>query len=357
MTIVDQTYEFVIGVDTHAASHTYAILNAATGSPVAAPEAFPTTRAGLDRALAWAGRRTGGNLNTLWVIECIATHGAALARIVAKAGYEVVEAPQMAARGHRGAGKSDPLDAARIAKAALSVELDKLRHPRSDQGIRAALRVLVAARDQMSTERTANINALTALVRNTDLGIDARRALSAQQISEISKWRTRDEDVAAATARAEAIRLAKRIAALNNELADNKATMTTLLAASPARVLLSKKGIGPVTAAAVLTAWSHLGRIHDEAGFARIAGVNPIEASSGNTTRHRLNRGGDRRLNRALHVIAMVRMIHDPATRAYAERRRAEGRTDREIRRCLKRYLARQLYRALNTAYAQPQTT
>ncbi len=98
---------------------------------------------------------------------------------------------------------------------------------------------------------------------------------------------------------------------------------------------------------------SHPGRVNSEAAFAAIAGVNPIPASSGNTTRHRLNRGGDRQLNRALNVIAMVRMIHDPSTRAYVERRRAEGKTDREIRRILKRYLARSIYRHLNTASTQ----
>jgi transposase len=96
-------------------------------------------------------------------------------------------------------------------------------------------------------------------------------------------------------------------------------------------------------------AWSHPGRVRDEAEFAALAGVNPIPASSGNTTRHRLNRGGDRRLNRALNVIAMVRIVHHPQTRAYAIRRRA-GKTDREIRHCIKRYLARRLYRHLNTA-------
>ena len=105
-----------------------------------------------------------------------------------------------------------------------------------------------------------------------------------------------------------------------------------------------------MTAAVVYTAWSHLGRVRSEAAFAALAGVNPIPASSGNTVRRRLNRGGDRRLNSAIHMATVVRMVHDPVTRAYANRRRAEGKTDREIRRCIKRYLARRLYRHLNTA-------
>ena len=133
--------------------------------------------------------------------------------------------------------------------------------------------------------------------------------------------------------------------------------MTDLIRSSKAATLLDKTGIGPVTAAIVLAAWSHSGRVRSEAAFAALAGVNPIPASSGNTVRHRLNRGGDRRLNRALHMAVITRMTHDLNTRAYVERRRAEGRTIKEIRRCLKRYLARHLYRTLNALHTQPETT
>lgn len=255
----------------------------------------------------------------------------------------------MNARANRGVGKSDPLDARRIAAAVLPLELDRLRNPRQDEGVRAALRVLVTARDQMTTERTATINALTALLRAFALGSDARKALTGAQIAEVAKWRARAEDFAIHIARAEAIRLAKRIIALGEEIAQNTTTTTQLIQQSPAKVLLDKVGVGPVTAAVVMAAWSHEGRLRDEAAFASLAGVNPIPASSGNTVRHRLNRGGDRRLNRALHMAVITRMTHDPDTRAYVERRRAEGRTTREIRRILKRYLARQLFRVLNT--------
>jgi transposase len=96
--------------------------------------------------------------------------------------------------------------------------------------------------------------------------------------------------------------------------------------------------------------FSHAGRCRSDAAFAKLAGTSPIEASSGQTTRHRLNRGGDRALNKALHIIATTRMRDDPATQAYLARRRTEGKSDREIRRCLKRYIARQLFRALTAA-------
>lgn len=135
---------------------------------------------------------------------------------------------------------------------------------------------------------------------------------------------------------------------LDEQIALDSARMTRLVQAGQAAPLLDKTGIGPVTAAICLTAWSHHGRVRSEAAFAALAGVNPIPASSGNTVRHRLNRGGDRRLNRALHIAVLSRMTHDPQTRAYVERRRAQSRTTKEIRRCLKRYLARQIYRLLN---------
>ncbi|MBF6209239.1 transposase, partial [Streptomyces gardneri] len=132
MTIVAHNHPYVIGVDTHARNHVLAIL-AATGQPIDSAE-FPTTKSGMARAIAWAARRTGGNLAALWVVEGVATYGAQLAGAITESGYQVVEAPQMNARAHRGVGKSDPLDARRIAEAALPLEETQLRHPRSDEG-------------------------------------------------------------------------------------------------------------------------------------------------------------------------------------------------------------------------------
>lgn len=349
MTIVAQTYPFVIGVDTHARSHAVCVLRAPLGEVVAGKQ-FPATTSGLTRAVAWAAERCEGNLAALWVIEGIGSYGARLARVATDAGYAVVEAATIDRHRRHAVGKSDTVDAQLIAESVLALEATTLRRPRRDDGIRAAVQVLLSARDQMSTERTAAINALTALLRSHDLGIDARRPLSATSITTISHWRSRSEDLAATTARAEAIRLARRIADLDTHRQANRTQIRDLLQHSPARVLLHQHGIGPITAAAAFTAWSHPGRIRSEAAFAALAGVSPIPASSGNTTRHRLNRGGDRRLNRALHMSVVTRMHTDPRSRAYVERRTAEGRTPREIRRCLKRYLARDIYRQLNAA-------
>jgi transposase len=353
MTIVADSYQFVVGVDTHARTHTFTILTTTT-PVVIASQTFPTTQAGMTRALTWITRRTSGA--TLIVIEGVGSYGATLARLTTTAGYPIVEAHPIPRRMRAGRGKSDVIDAELIARSVLGIDTTLLRHPREDTGIQASLRVLITARDTMTTQRTAMINALTALLRTVNLSIDLRRGLTTTHITTISSWRARNEPLEIATARNEAIRLAKQVSILDKHITENKTHIETLIASSPARGLLTETGIGPVTAAVSYLAWSHKGRIHSEAGYAALAGTSPIPASSGNTIRYRLNRGGDRRLNSALHMATIVRMTPDPETRAYVNKRSAEGKTPREIRRILKRYLARHIYRHLNNA-TTPTTT
>lgn len=190
------------------------------------------------------------------------------------------------------------------------------------------LRVLTTAREQMSGERTRAVNALTALLRTVDLGVDARRALTTATIVTVAAWRSRSDDTTLAVCRAEAIRLARRIRALDAELAANHTALHKAVTAQ-APQLLALPGVGAVVAATVLLAWSHPGRIRSEAAFAALAGVSPLPASSGNTTRYRLNRGGDRRLNRAFYTVALVRMGHDPRTRGEDQPLRESGGTHR----------------------------
>lgn len=353
--IVSEKYDFVIGVDTHAATHTYALVAGATGA-VLDRAAFPTTTAGLLRARDWLDRRAASE-SSLVVVEGTGSFGAILTQRLQAAGRQVVEAAKVSAGERRGTGKSDELDAVRIARAVLGLAVKGLRTPRAlaTDGARVAMRVLVVAREQMTGERTRAVNALTALVRTIDLGIDARRPLSAGQVKTIAGWRNRDEDATTATCRREAVRLAQRIRTLDSDLAVNRADITELIRQDTPQ-LLELTGVGAVVAATVLIAWSHPGRVRSEAAMASLAGTCPIPASSGNTTRHRLNRGGDRRLNRALTTVTIVRMRVDPATRAYVARRRAEGRTTKEIMRSLKRYITRQLFRALAAAHPTPTT-
>ncbi len=215
---------------------------------------------------------------------------------------------------------------------------------------------MLASRNQIQTAKTSAKNQLTALVRFHDLGIDVRKAVSMKQVKAIATWQARDTgDIAVFYAIREAIDLAGTILELEKKAATNRAEILDLVRQCEAGMLLKEKGYGPISVAQIFVSFSHAGRIDSEAKFAALAGVNPVPASSGNTVRHRLNRRGDRQLNRALHTIALTKMRQDEETKAYIARRRLEGKTDREIRRCLKRYLARHAYRTLNhTPPTQP---
>ncbi|HXH78091.1 IS110 family transposase [Nocardioides sp.] len=344
--VVADAYRFVIGVDTHARFHCYALVEAGTGR-VLDEAAFPTSRAGLGRAAEWIGRRTAGQVEAVLVsCEGTGSYGARLAKTLTDLGYRVVDAPSP--KRERGGNKNDTIDAIKAARSPLPKRADRLADVRNGE-LQEALKVLLAARERMSKESTRSINALTALLRIHDLGLDARRKPTRPQISQISRWRTRTESPVIAIARAEAVRLATRIVQLHSELDANKTQLRQIVAAQ-APVLLEIYGAGPINAAIVLSVWSHAGRIHHEAALARIAGVSPIEMASGGSSEHRLNRGGDRQLNRALHSIAKTRMERDPDTQPYIERRTREGLSKRRIRRCLKRYIARQIFRTLAAA-------
>lgn len=341
---VAECYQYVVGVDTHAATHTYAIV--AAGGALIDQATFPTSGPGLRRATDWIARGTAGDLDGVLIsAEGTGSYGARLAGLAHERGYRVVEAPTPARQSGR--AKTDELDALLAAQTTLAMDPAKLRELRTGQA-RTALAVLSTARRHLAADRVRAINALTALVRTHDLGIDARRRLTTAQITQITAWRHRCEPLGLATARAEAIRLTKNIHTLETDLATNRAQIQTIVT-EEAPELLAQLGIGPITAAVILTVWSHPGRIRSEAAFAQIAGTSPLPASSGNTTRHRLNRSGNRHLNNALHTITITRMRTCPTTRAHVQRRRAAGKTTREIQRCLKRYITRQIHRTLTT--------
>lgn len=345
MSIVAEQYRFVAGVDTHARTHTLAVIEAGSGREVDAAT-FPSTATGNARAATWLTRRSGDASNLLVVMEGTGSYGAKLCQHLTTRTFRVIEAPTPSRVRRRSKGKSDPLDAVHAAKTVLSLPVDRLTEPKTGELI-PALRVLSGSRASMSRQRTAAINALTALLRMTELGIDARRPLSAKQIQQVAGWRSRQESVAARVSRAEAVRLAKQVLQLEALLERNREEQHELVS-SLAPELLKLIGVAAVTAAVILACWSHPGRIRSEAAFAALAGTCPLPASSGNTTRHRLNRGGDRRLNRAIHTIAIVRMNFDARTREYVAKRTAEGRGKKEIIRSLKRYITREVYKTLS---------
>jgi transposase len=344
--IVEQ-FDYVVGVDTHARTHTYTLVAAATGV-VAGTETFPTSAAGIGRAIAWLRRRSSGSGRPVFAaVEGTSSYGAKLTEALQHEQIPVgeIRPPAKSSRAH--GGKSDPIDAEAAARFALARDDGQIAQPRTG-GKRQALRVLLAARHLIDGQRTANRNALTALLRVIDLGVDVRRPITARQLEEIRGWRARaSDDTATTIARQEARRLAAAIQGADQELNENRTSLLEL-AEELAPGLQTTAGVGPVTAAIIVCAYSHPGRVRNEAAFAALGGVAPLPASSGNTTRHRLSRSGDRQLNRAFDVIARTRMSCDPTTRAYVERARATGKSSREIRRNLKRYISPQIFRQLH---------
>lgn len=354
MATVADVVDAVIGVDTHADTLTAVI--AGPSGAVRDWREVPADARGIDSLIGWALEGTTGD-RLAFAIEGSRSYGIGLARAVAGLGLAVIEVERPSRTSRRGRGKSDRIDAELAARAALALDAAALPTPRAD-GDREGLRILLVARREMTTEKTAKTNRLVALLRTgSDSDRDLVRArLTGPALARITRRRARTGETREHTIRRlEATRLAKDILDLTQRLAANKTALRGIVAdLSPG--LLKAFGTGPVSAAQAIVSYSHHGRCRSEAAFAALAGASPLEASSGRTTRHRLNRGGDRHLNNALHTIAMTRMRSCARTRAYVERRRAEGLSDREIRRCLKRYIARELFKTLNTAAALDNT-
>lgn len=348
MALIADRYDYVIGVDTHARTHTFVIIECRTGGPIGS-RVFPASRAGTARAVAWIARRAPSSVFA--AVEGTSSYGAQLTSALTEAGIPVGEVRPPARTKHAIDGKSDILDAETAARSVLGRDESRVAAPRAD-GDRTALRLLLATRRLVDQQRTACRNALTALLRTVDLGTDARKPVTDAQISTIAAWRTSThQDPAIMIARDEARRLARTITEHAARLRHNRAMLSERVEqAAPG--LQSVPGMGPVTAAIIVCAYSHHGRIRSEAAFAALAGVAPLPASSGNTMRHRLNRTGDRQLNRAFDVIVRTRLSCDPATRAYADRSRARGKTPRETRRTLKRYVCRAVFRQLQATVA-----
>jgi transposase len=332
----------VIGVDTHKLTHTAAVVTLTGG--LVADLTVPTDAFGAKRVLAFA--RQHAPERRVWAIEGSGSYGSGLTTYLLEQGEWVVEIDRPARPARRNGAKSDELDAARAARAALSRE--HLAQPRR-RGDREAIRVLVCTREGAILSRTRAITHLRALVVNAPEGIrNQLRTLSTDEpLERCARLRTGPSQSVEHRTTITALRSTARRALVCEAEAGDLESALELIVERVAPALLAEPGVGVMSAARILNAWSHPGRIRSEAAFAQLAGVSPIPASSGQTVRHRLNRSGDRQLNRAMHAIVLSRLQHDPATRAYAERRRTEGRTDREIKRCLKRFVARHVFRLL----------
>jgi len=336
----------VIGVDAHKRTHTLVALDAVTG--VAQGET--TVQATDDGALNALRFAAGIDQDRVWAVEDCRHVTARLERALLGAGERVIRVPPSltgeSRKATRTAGKSDPIDARAVALAAIREGIEHLPIAFLDEQAHE-IRVLCDYRDQLINERVRLINRLRwHLVRiaphlEAQLGPEALkgpriRARLARQLGQLP----------ASTELRVAKAQLRRINEITKEQKELFAELTTLIQAH-APQLLAQQSIGTVTAAVIIGRTAGAQRFRSEACFARHAGTAPIPASSGNTTRHRLHRGGDRQLNRAIHIIALGRMAWDPETRTYIQRRVSEGKTKREALRCLKRHIARQIWHLL----------
>jgi hypothetical protein len=331
--------DVVIGVDTHKHTHSAAVVS--SGSLAVLEE---LTVAACPQGYERLGE-LGRGLRRAWSIEGTASYGAGLTRFLQQRGERVVEMDHPNRHKRRNGVKNDHVDAVRAAKEALG--RDQLAEPRAGAA-RAALATLSSARaSAVEAAKQARTQFRSLVVSGPDelrARLERKSAIGQLKLGAELDWAgAGPHDVALARA----LRLlARRALALYEEARSHEEAMRAVINGWRPE-LLEPKGIGPVVAATVLCAWSHPGRFRNEAAFATLAGTAPIDASTGKSPRRRLSRYGDRQLNRAVHTVVLARWRTDPVTQAYVARRRAEGKSDREIRRCLKRYVARSLFRLL----------
>ena len=345
------TQVLIAGVDTHQQTHHVALIDAEQRR--IGDREFPATAAGYRDLLDWV---TGhGPLHAMGV-ESTGSYGAGLTRHLLAAGIEVYEVnrPEKATRVK--AGKSDPIDAYSAAEQVLSGRASA--RPKIKTGIVEAIRAVKIPRDSAVKERTrayAQIRDLVTtaptVIHDALIGATARRRVALAAAYRPDPGRLEDPTQATKLALRT---LARRVQHLDTEIAAADKTIKALTRkACPS--LLALRQVGPQSAAQlVITAGENIDRMRSESAFAKLTGVAPLPASSGKTTRHRLNPGGDRQANSALYMIVIGRIKNHPETIAYLERRRTEGLSNPEIIRCLKRHLARAVYRALRNDLMTP---
>src|SRR5262245_24874139 len=327
------------GVDTHAGVHV-AAAPGPVGGLLGVAE-FPATPAGYAQLLGWLG---GFGTVCLVGVEGTGSYGAGLARHLAAAGVRVVEVDRAGRQDRRRAGKSDPLDAVSAARAALSGRASGM--PKGRGGAVEAIRALMVAKRSARPVRTQTINQARALVVTGCDDVRARFAAHgpAELVAELAVLRPRAGSMVRYHTLLSLRELGRRAQFLDGQLRRlDESIVPPVTARAPG--LLALYGAGPGTAAMLLVAaGDHPGRLRSEAAWAHLCATAPPSASSGKITRYRLNPGGDRQANHALHRIVITRLSSHPPTRAHAGRRTKEGLSKKKIIRRLKRYLAREVY-------------
>lgn len=343
----------VIGVDTHKATHHVAVVDAETAKLLGDQE-FPATTAGYRKLLAWV--LTLGELVKAG-IEGTGSYGAGLHRFLSAEGIAAVEVSRPNRQDRRARGKSDPIDAINAARAVVAETATGT--PKYRDGFVETVRMIRATRRSAVKARKAALLQIHGLLWSAPE--DLRDKLSqydrAALVSRCARLRisaAASADDATIVARRMLRRLARRAQLLDDEIAEANAELEAILKEKTPH-LLAVTGVGTEAAGQILTtAGENIDRLKSEASLARICGVAPIPASSGATTRHRLHRGGDRDANSAIHLIVINRLRWHEPTKAYVARRTAEGKTKKDIIRCLKRAVVRELYRALQADLYRP---
>ncbi|MGS2614891.1 IS110 family transposase [Micromonospora sp. LZ34] len=337
------------GVDTHGKTHHAAAVDR-TGR-VLGDQEFPATMAGYQALLAWL--RSFGRVVRVGV-EGTGTYGAGLARYLTGEGIELVEVDRPDRKTRRAKGKSDPIDAIVAARAALSGQASGT--PKTRTGPVEAIRALRVARRGAVKARTAALNQMHGLIASAPetLRVELAALPAAALVAACADLPVNEaamiDPTQATQAALRAIDI--RIQTLTAEITQADRRLRPTVAKTAPR-LCALQGVGAEVAGQLLTtAGDNPDRLRSEAALAHLCGAAPIPASSGRTDRHRLNRGGDRAANKALYTIALCRMRYDPRTKAYVERRTKQGLGKREIMRCLKRYIVREVHAALLADFA-----
>jgi transposase len=341
-TMPDDASAVILGVDTHEIEHVAALVDEL--GRLLGTRSFAANARGYRELLSWV--REHGQVTRAGV-EGTGSFGAGLARYLTAEDVQVVEVTRPSRRARRHLGKSDTVDAEAAARMVLSGEATAT--PKRRDGIVEAIRVLQIARRSAIKARTQAGQQIRSLIVTApaDLHSQLAHLTVKRQVDRCARMRLHERSGAAGSTRRALRSLARRWQQLDQEVRELDHELHTLVKTAAPR-LLAEPGVGPDTAGKLLViASDNVARLRSDAAFAALCGVSPIEASSGKTKRHRLNKGGDRQGNNALWTIANNRLIHDPETRAYAAKRTAEGLSRREILRCLKRHLARRLYRLI----------
>lgn len=338
-TMADARRQVIGGVDTHKDLHVAAVVDS-TGR-ICGTEVFPNEAAGHRRMLRWFQ----GHGDVVRVgIEGTGSYGAGLFRFMASQDIEVLEVVRPNRQRRRLKGKSDTIDAEAAARAALAEDL--VSAPKAGTGRVEAIRALRIPRNSAMKARTQAANQIHALVDTCpdELREQLRNRSTRDLVTHMIRWRPGPPSDPTSAHRFAMRALARRWHSLNDEIAEID-THISALVHTVAPHLVAVKGIGIDTAATLLVAaGDNPDRLTSEASFAALCGVSPIDRSSGRNRHHSLNRGGNRDANRALWRVVLVRMGCDPRTRAYVEQRTADGKTKKQIMRCLKRYVARELF-------------